>query len=55
MEKKKDPFDLLNTLDLRPFPLAQQIIIASLIEEIEWLKKRMARLEREREEHVNEN
>ena len=49
MEKKKDPFDLLNMLDLSIFPFAQQIIIAFLTEEIRWLKKRVAQLERQKE------
>ena len=47
--KKKKPFDLLGMIDLRAFPFAQQVIIASLIEEIRWLKERVARLERQEE------
>jgi len=33
--------------NLRVFPLAQQIIISSLIEEIGWLKERVGWLERQ--------
>ena len=35
----------LSVFDLKVFTLAQQIIISSLIEEIEWLKERVDRLE----------
>lgn len=34
-------------LDLRAFDIAQQVVLVSWIEEIEWLKERVARLERQ--------
>lgn len=44
----------LNILDLRVFTLAQQIIISSMIEEIEWLKERVALLEQQKKEEEDD-
>ena len=43
----------LSVFDLKVFTLAQQIIVSSLVEEIEWLKERVAHLEEK--EHANED
>lgn len=41
---------LLEAFDLTIFPIHQRIIIGSLLEEIEWLKERVASLEKDRDE-----
>jgi hypothetical protein len=45
-ERYTDP-DTLGLLNLAAFPIHQQIVLGSLVEEIAWLKERVAWLERQ--------